>query len=255
MDDAARTQRRSLARVVEAALFFFGVTNEEQFEGLLDDAQQRTLLRDWLRSRHCPRDAAAGVADNATQTSAVSMVDVSADAAPTTREVGSMATFSPSGARLVSVASQVVVRVARVGSQANVAVPVADAAVGVVASVADAQIQAAVVTTDASTCHYLTLGAGLKAATTQTALDVDALEDALQSTLSAFDSSQAAQLTLEQRVAELEGQNAHNADASTQTELDIDGLFGLEDGLLQAALGGGAQDAPEEQRTILSQTR
>ena len=63
MDDAARTQRRSLARVVEAALFFFGVTNEEQFEGLLDDAQQRTLLRDWLRSRHCPRDAAAVAAD------------------------------------------------------------------------------------------------------------------------------------------------------------------------------------------------
>ena len=68
------------------------------------------------------------------------------------------------------------------------------------------------------------------------------------STLSAFDSSQAVQLALEQRVAELEGQLANltqNADASTQTELDIDGLFGLEDGLLEAALG--VQDASEEQ--------
>ena len=62
--------------------------------------------------------------DNDTQTSAVSVVDVSVAAAPMTREVGSMATFSPSGAQLVSVASQAVVRMARVASQANVAVSV-----------------------------------------------------------------------------------------------------------------------------------
>ena len=154
-----------------------------------------------------------------------------------------------SGARLVSdKASQAIVRVKERALQANVAVPVADAAVGAAAITADAQTQSIVETADASTDHYLVLGVGLTAAATQTALDVAALEDTLESTLSAFDSSQAAQLTLEQRVAELEGQLsklARHADASTQTELDINGLFGLEDGLLQAALG--AQDAPEEQ--------
>jgi hypothetical protein len=120
----ATVGRRSLARVVEAALHFFGVANEEQFDCLLDNAEQRALLRGWLRSVHCRRDAAAGVADNDTQTSVVSVVDVSVAAAPMTREVGSMATFSPSGAQLVSVASQAVVRMARVASQANVAVSV-----------------------------------------------------------------------------------------------------------------------------------
>ena len=74
----------------------------------------------------------------------------------------------------------------------------------------------------------------------------------LQSDSTQYTSSHNTQLALEQRVAELEGQLANlvqNADASTQTELDIDGLFGLEDGLLQAALG--AQDAPEEQQEWL----
>jgi len=155
-----------------------------------------------------------------------------------------------SGARLVSdKASQAVVRVKQRALQANVAVPVANAAVGAAAITADAQTQSIVETADASTDHCQIQAIGLlKAVETQTALDVAALEDTLESTLSAFDSSQAAQLTLEQRVAELEGQLsklAHDADASTQTELDINGLFGLEDGLLQAALG--AQDAPEEQ--------
>ena len=69
-DDPATVGRRSLARVVEAALHFFGVANEEQFDCLLDNAEQRALLRGWLRSVHCRRDAAAGVADNDTQTSA-----------------------------------------------------------------------------------------------------------------------------------------------------------------------------------------
>ena len=65
----------------------------------------------------------------------------------------------------------------------------------------------------------------------------------MESALAEFDSSQAAQLTLKQRVAELEGQLSGLADATTQTELDLEGLFDLEDGLLQEALGG-AQDAP-----------
>ena len=104
-------------------------------------------------------------------------------------------------------------------------------------------------TANASTSHYLVPGLGLTAATTQTGLDVAALEETVASTLSALDSSQAAQLTLQQRVAELESQLVsslgNSADATTQTELDVNGLFGLEDGLLLAALG--AQDAPEEQ--------
>ena len=64
-----------------------------------------------------------------------------------------------------------------------------------------------------------------------------ALEETVASALSALDSSQAAQLTLQQRVAELEGQLSslgHSANATTQTELDIEGL---EESLLQAALG------------------
>ena len=51
---AADASRRSLARVVEAALHFFGVANVEQLEGLLDDTEQRAMLRNWLRSVHCP---------------------------------------------------------------------------------------------------------------------------------------------------------------------------------------------------------
>ena len=204
-------RRRELARMVEAGLYFFGVADLESFEGLLEDAEQRALLRDWLRSKHCSQDAAAGVADRDTQTTVVSMVDMSAAAAPTTREVGSMATYSPSGARLLSAQSQTrVVCVAQRASQANVAVPVADAAVGTAASMADAQTttHGFVQTADASTSHYLVPGIGLTAAATQTALDVTALEDSLESALSAFDGSQAAQLALEQRVAELEGQLA-----------------------------------------------
>ena len=245
-DDPATThRRRSLAHVVEAALYFFGVANEEQFDCLLDDAEQRTMLRDWLRSTHRPRDAAS-VADHDTQTTAVSMVDVFAAAAPTTREVGSMATYSPSGVRLVSAESQTpVVCVVQRASQANVAVPVADAAVGAAACMADAPTQCVVETANASTSHYLVPGLGLTVAATQTGLDVAALEETLASTLSALDSSQAAQRTLEQRVEELEGQLsslAHSADATTQTELNIEGF---EESLLQAALG--AQDAPVEQ--------
>ena len=119
-DTATAHRRRSLARVAEAALYFFGVANEEQFESLLDDAEQRTMLRDWLRSTHCPCDAAASVADHDTQTTAVSMVT----AAPTTREVGSMATYSSSRVRLLNAQSQTpVVRVAQRASQANVAMP------------------------------------------------------------------------------------------------------------------------------------
>ena len=118
MSDEDQWTRRSLARTVEAGLHFFGVANLEQFEGLLDDAQQRAMLRNWLRSEHVPRGAAAGVADHSTQTAAVTMVSVSTAAATTT-----------SGSRLVSVASQASVRVAERASQANVAVPVANAAV------------------------------------------------------------------------------------------------------------------------------
>ena len=95
----------------------------------------------------------------------------------------------------------------------------------------------------------------MTAAATQTALDVTAIEDTLESTLSAFDSNQAVKLALEQRVAELEGQLANltqNADASTQTELDVDGFFGLEDGLLEAALGW-KQHTEERKQQVLCQ--
>ena len=116
------------------------------------------------------------------------------------------------------------------------AVPVADAAVGSAAArMADAHTQCVVETANASTSHYLVPGLGLTAAATQTGLDVAALEETLASMLSALDSGQAAQLTLQQRVAELEGQLSslgHSANATTQTELDIEGL---EESLLQAA--------------------
>ena len=64
------------------------------------------------------------------------------------------------------------------------------------------------------------------------------LEETLASTLSALDSSQAAQLALQQRVAELESQHSrlgNGADATTQTEFDVEGL---EESLLLSALGG-----------------
>jgi len=110
MSDEDQWTRRSLARMVEAGFHFFGVANLEQFEGLLDDAQQRAMLRNWLRSEHVPRGAAAGVADHSTQTAAVTMVSVSTAAATT------------SGSRLVSVASQASVRVAQRALQASVRV-------------------------------------------------------------------------------------------------------------------------------------
>ena len=207
----------SLARVVEAALHFFGVANVEQLEGLLDDTEQRAMLRNWLRSVHCPRDA-AGVVDSDTQTT---VVDAPATAAAETREVGSMATFSPSGARLVSVASQAVMRVAQRATQANVVVPVADAAVGAAAKTADAQTQSVVDSVNASTSHYLVLGIGLTTAATQTA----------------FDGNQAVKLAVEERLAELESRLSglgHSADATTQTDFDI---AGLEESLLLSALG------------------
>ena len=236
-EPSATHRRRELARMVEAGLYFFGVANLEDFEGLLNDAEQRTMLRNWLRSEHVP-PVSAGVADHGTQTTSVTMVDVSTAAAATTSEVGSMATFSPLGARLVSVQSQAVVRVAQRASQANVAVPSADAAVGAVASMADAQTTTAglLESADASTSHYLVLGVGLAEAETQTDLDVTSLEETLASALSALDSSQSVQLALEQRVAELRGQPACSTDASNQTELDMDGLYGLEERLLQSAL-------------------
>ena len=62
------------------------------------------------------------------------------------------------------------------------------------------------------------------------------LEETLASTLSALDSSQAAQLALQQRVAELESQHSrlgNGADATTQTEFDVEGL---EESLLLSAL-------------------
>ena len=229
---AAEASRGSLARVVEAALHFFGVANVEQLEGLLDDTEQRAMLRNWLRSVHCPRDA-AGVVDSDTQTT---VVDAPATAAAETREVGSMATFSPSGARLVSVASQAVMRVAQRATQANVVVPVADAAVGAAAKTADAQTQSVVDSVNASTSHYLVLGIGLKEGAAQTTFDVTLLEETLASTLSALDSSQAAQLALQQRVAEPESQHSrlgNGADATTQTEFDVEGL---EESLLLSAL-------------------
>ena len=241
-DDPART-RRSLARVVDAALFFFGVTNVEQLEGLLDDTEQRGMLRDYLRSVHCPRNA-AGVVDSDTQTTVVDLPACMPAAAAETREVGCMAPFSPSGAKLVSVASQAVTRVAQRASQANVVVPVADAAVGAAPRTADGQTQSVVDTVNASTSHYLVLGIGLRDGAAQTTFDVTSLEETLASTLSALDSSQAAQLALQQRVAELESQLSrlgHSADATTQTEFDVEGL---EESLLLSALGGVQEATP-----------
>ena len=118
------------------------------------------------------------------------------------------------------------------------AVPSADAAVGAVQRMVDAQTTTAglLERADASTDPYPVLGIGLAEAETQTELDVTSLEETLASALSALDSSQSAQLALEQRVAELRGQPACSTDASTQTELDMDGLCGLEERLLQSAL-------------------
>ena len=48
-------------------LFFFGVASSEQFEGLLDDAEQRAMLRNWMRTAYCPHDDAVGD-DVSTQT-------------------------------------------------------------------------------------------------------------------------------------------------------------------------------------------
>ena len=128
MSDEDQWTRRSLARTVEAGLHFFGVANLEQFEGLLDDAQQRAMLRNWLRSEHVPRGAAAGVADHSTQTAAVTMVSVST-AAATTSGSRLVSVASQASVRVVQRESQASVRVAERASQANVAVPVANAAV------------------------------------------------------------------------------------------------------------------------------
>ena len=59
-------RRRELARMVEAGLYFFGVTDLEDFEALLNDDEQRTMLRSWLRSEHVARFA-VGTADHGTQ--------------------------------------------------------------------------------------------------------------------------------------------------------------------------------------------
>lgn len=143
----------------------------------------------------------------------------------TTRDVGSMATYLASGERGVSTASQAVVRVAQCASQANVAASsVVDAAVSAGVNTADAQTttNGLVTTADVSTDHYLVLGLGLKEGAAQTTFDVTSLEETLASTLSALDSSQAAQLALEQRVAELERQlEQHSADAEKQADLAV----------------------------------
>ena len=165
------SRRRSLAQV-EAALCFCGVTDVQRFDALLDDAGSIAQLREWLQSVHWPDDP--GVADRGTQATAraVSMVDVSTAAAPTTRSVQNQATFSlgPTPVRLVSVETQAAVRVPQraQASQVNIAVPVADAAVGAAACMADAHTQSVVETANASTSHYLVPGLGLKAAATQT---------------------------------------------------------------------------------------
>ena len=88
------------------------------------------------------------------------------------------------------------------------------------------------------------LGIGLKEGAAQTTFDVTLLEETLASALSALDSSQAAQLALQQRVAELESQLSrlrHSADATTQTEFDVEGL---EESLLLSALGGVQEATP-----------
>lgn len=143
----------------------------------------------------------------------------------TTRDTGSMATYLASGERGVSTASQAVVRVAQRASQANVAASsVVDAAVSAGVNTADAQTttHGLVTTANVSTDHYLVLGLGLKEGAAQTTFDVTSLEETLASTLSALDSSQAAQLALEQRVAELERQlKQHSADAEKQTNLTV----------------------------------
>ena len=90
------------------------------------------------------------------------------------------------------------------------------------ARTADAQTQIVVSSVNASTSHYLVLGIGLAEGASQTTFDVTSLEETLASTLSALDSSQAAQLALEQRVAELERQlEQHSADAEKQTDLAV----------------------------------
>jgi hypothetical protein len=63
-EPSATHRRRELARMVEAGLYFFGVTDLEDFEGLLSDDEQRTMLRSWLRSEHVARFA-VGTADQA----------------------------------------------------------------------------------------------------------------------------------------------------------------------------------------------
>ena len=173
-----------------------------------------------------------------------------ATASCSTRNMGSMATYSSSGVRLVSTESQAVVRVhvTQRASQANVAASVADAAVSAGVSTADAwtTTNGLVTTANASTDHYLALGLGLKESAAQTAFDVTSLEETLASTLSALDCSQAAQLALEQRVAELARQlEQHPANASThQTD-----VTSLEETLASTCL---ALRAAEERATMLT---
>ena len=214
-----------LGRVLVALLEDYDIYDETTLATLIVDGDvaadiARRLRHDDFAAKLCSAGAIArGIKLLETPTYTDACV---ATASCTTRDMGSMATYLASGERGVSTASQAVVHVAQRASQANVAASVVGAEVSVGVSTADARTttNGLVTTVNASTDHYLVLGHGLKEQGAQTTFNVTSLEETLASTLSALDSSQAAQLALEQRVAELERQlEQHAAEAARQTDV------------------------------------
>ena len=57
-------QRRWLAHVIEEGLYFIGIVDVERFDEMLGNAEMLQMLRRWLCSNFCPRDAALYVADH-----------------------------------------------------------------------------------------------------------------------------------------------------------------------------------------------
>ena len=218
-----------LGRVLVALLEGYDIYDETTLATLIVDEDvaadiARRLRHDDFAAKLC---AAGAIARGIKLLEPPTYTDACvATASCTTRDMGSMATYLASGERSVSTASQAVVRVAQRASQANVAASVVDAEVSAGVSTADARTttNGLVTTVNASTDHYLVLGYGLKEGAAQTTFNVTSLEETLASTLSALDSSQAAQLALEQCVAELERQLEQHAAAEAARQTNVTSL-------------------------------
>ena len=145
-----------LAEALQLVLGHYDIYDVDTLVAILRSPHDASQVADLIDGSRALIDATAGTAHVSVQAEpTTATVGMATEHGVATRDVASMATFSTTGARLVSSQVQCNVRMVQREVQAT-------------RVVRDASASATIKTADASTCHYLVVGIGLAHGSTQT---------------------------------------------------------------------------------------